>query len=113
MRRVSHPSNQPTGIIQHESNPFRQSRFRAPSIVRRNYGFFFGVNTAPHFGHFMLSESIRRISLGGIEKPHFVQIVLSAARTASKLTFRFGVIRRNDSSRPRRIQDEDTTGDSQ
>jgi hypothetical protein len=28
---------------------------------------FFGVNSAPHFGHFILSKSIRWISLGAIE----------------------------------------------
>jgi hypothetical protein len=39
-----------------------------PTGTVANYDRFLGMNTpAPYFGHFIVSESIRMISLGGIE----------------------------------------------
>jgi len=48
-----------------------------------------GVNRWPHSGHLICSESMRQILSGGIAYPHFVQIVLSAALTFSRLIFGF------------------------
>jgi hypothetical protein len=47
------------------------------------------MNRWPHSGHSVCSESMRRILSGGIAYPHFVQIVLSAALTFSRLIFCF------------------------
>jgi hypothetical protein len=49
-------------------NPERRgSQYARSGLLLDSYVLFFGVNNAPHFGHLILSKSIRTISLGAIE----------------------------------------------
>jgi len=47
------------------------------------------MNRSPHSGHSIRSESIRMSLSGGIECPHFWQVVLSDASTLARLIFCF------------------------
>jgi hypothetical protein len=49
--------------------------------------FLFGMKTVPHFGHVIVSNSTRRISLGRDRVAALLQMVFKAAGTASMLIF--------------------------
>jgi hypothetical protein len=46
-----------------------------------------GMKSSPHAGHLMCSKSMGQRFSGGIEYPHFVQVVLSDASTLARLIF--------------------------
>jgi hypothetical protein len=65
----------------------RQGWERCQSYVEHSHFDIFGINCSPHLGHSILSESMRRISSGGFEYPHFWQVVFSEASSLARLIF--------------------------